>query len=445
MKNILKKFKSPEDSVAALFNHKHVELTSLSKTTILLKELDESILGRSYTLEEVSLELCRTLVYRGNFAYAGVVVKPAEHSFGSPHVALVMRDSWVEGHKVTILGSKDLDQRAIFTALEASDATGGALDITCLPGPIVYKITSLVADDPVVIKLLSQGCDSYLFFSTSVSEYGDSALTMLKDGLRPRVSSFIENAFLIDELQRVTGKLKRTNEKLTALDSAKDEFISMASHQLRTPLTSVKGYLSMVLEGDVGKITRQQKEMLLTAFSSAERMVFLIGDLLNVSRLQTGKFVIEPVDCYLPDAVTDELKLLEKSLEAKNIKLSFDKPTKFPTLQLDDTKIRQVIVNFVDNALYYTPPGGEITLQLINKPNKVEFTVTDNGMGVPKADQHKLFTKFYRASNAQKARPDGTGLGLFMAKKVIIGSGGVVIFKSKEGKGSTFGFSLPKD
>jgi signal transduction histidine kinase len=122
----------------------------------------------------------------------------------------------------------------------------------------------------------------------------------------------------------------------------------------------------------------------------------------------------------------------------------YDKPSVFPTLTLDETKIRQVIMNFTDNALYYTPAGGEVTISLIEKPKSIEFTVKDNGIGVPKAEQHKLFAKFYRAGNARKARPDGTGLGLFMAKKVIVASGGAILFKSKEGKGSTFGFTFPK-
>ena len=111
---------------------------------------------------------------------------------------------------------------------------------------------------------------------------------------------------------------------------------------------------------------------------------------------------------------------------------------------LDETKTRQVIMNFVDNAIYYTPAGGHIEVQLAETPTTIEFRVEDNGIGVPKSEQPHLFTKFYRAGNARKARPDGTGLGLFMAKKVIIAQGGSLIFESQEGKGSTFGFIFSK-
>ncbi|MEI9913446.1 MAG: sensor histidine kinase [Candidatus Saccharibacteria bacterium] len=111
---------------------------------------------------------------------------------------------------------------------------------------------------------------------------------------------------------------------------------------------------------------------------------------------------------------------------------------------LDETKTRQVIMNFVDNAIYYTPAGGKIHVGLVDNPSSVELRVEDNGIGVPVTEQHHLFTKFYRAGNARKARPDGTGLGLFMAKKVILAEGGSIIFESQEGKGSTFGFVFSK-
>jgi len=125
--------------------------------------------------------------------------------------------------------------------------------------------------------------------------------------------------------------------------------------------------------------------------------------------------------------------------------MKFNKPAKFPQLMLDETKIRQVVMNFTDNAIYYTPAGGSITLDLKETPQSIEFTVKDTGIGVPKAEQHHLFTKFYRAGNARKARPDGTGLGLFMAKKVVVAQGGAIIFKTQEGKGSTFGFSFAEE
>lgn len=267
---------------------------------------------------------------------------------------------------------------------------------------------------------------------------------LLMDRMSEAVGVAMDNKLLFEENQRVLKQLQETNQKLRELDQAKDEFISMASHQLRTPLTSVKGYISMVLEGDGGNVKAMQRKLLDQAFVSSQRMVYLIADLLNVSRLKTGKFVIEPSPTNLAEVIAGEVGQLVESAKARKVSLKYDKPKKFPLLMLDETKIRQVVMNFVDNALYYTPAGGEIVIELINKAKTIEFTVKDNGIGVPKDKQHKLFTKFYRADNAKKARPDGTGLGLFMAKKVVIAQGGAIIFDSVEGKGSTFGFSFAK-
>jgi signal transduction histidine kinase len=249
---------------------------------------------------------------------------------------------------------------------------------------------------------------------------------------------------LQERVTEATKSLRRANEKLKALDETKDDFISMASHQLRTPLTSIKGYISMVLEGDAGGLNKTQKDMLWQSFISSQRMVYLIADLLNVSRLKTGKFVIEKSMINLAEVIEQELAQVEKVAEAKGVKLIYNKPKHFPELMIDDTKTRQVVMNLVDNAIYYTPAGGEISVELTDKPSTIELRVIDNGIGVPKSEQHHLFTKFYRAGNARKARPDGTGLGLFMAKKVVVAQGGAIIFESKEGKGSTFGFIFNK-
>jgi signal transduction histidine kinase len=252
------------------------------------------------------------------------------------------------------------------------------------------------------------------------------------------------NITLQEKVEEATKELRHANHRLRELDATKDEFISMASHQLRTPLTTIKGYLSMVLEGDVGPVTKDERKMIQQAFDGAERMVYLIADLLNISRLQSGKFVIDNKPTDLAKMVQSEVEQLTETATHHQLKLTFEKPDKFPLINIDETKIRQVIMNFMDNAIYYTPAGGSIGVALEVTDSEIRYTVTDTGLGVPKAEQHHLFSKFYRAGNARKMRPDGTGLGLFMAKKVVVAQGGAIIFKSTEGKGSTFGFSFPR-
>lgn len=228
------------------------------------------------------------------------------------------------------------------------------------------------------------------------------------------------------------------------LDTARDEFVSMASHQLRTPLTSVKGYLSMVLEGDAGEITKEQRKLLSEAFLSSERMVRLISDFLNVSRIQTGKFMVDKVEADVAKIIKQEIKQLQINAKARGLTIKADVP-KTPVLaQLDDAKIRQVIMNFIDNAIYYSPEKTTITVSLKQTASRVEIAVKDQGIGVPREEQPKLFGKFYRASNARLQRPDGTGVGLYLAKQIIDGHKGKIIFSSTPGQGSTFGFSVPK-
>lgn len=309
----------------------------------------------------------------------------------------------------------------------------------------------------VLARLLTQnGGIGYIVlgYRKSGNPYSKLDVRML-DIISDNLVIAIQNALRFEEIQRfnitlqqkideATKELRRVNARLRELDKTKDEFISMASHQLRTPLTAVKGYLSMILEGDVGKVKKQEKEYIQKAFDSAQRMVYLIADMLNVSRLQTGKFVIENQPTDLAKVVDGEVAQLQETADSKQLKLTMHKPDKFPVLNLDETKIRQVIMNFLDNAIFYTPAGGNITADLSASEEEVRFTVTDTGLGVPASVQHHLFSKFYRADNARKMRPDGTGLGLFMAKKVITAQGGAIIFKSTEGKGSTFGFSFPR-
>ncbi len=251
------------------------------------------------------------------------------------------------------------------------------------------------------------------------------------------------NTHLEQRINAATKELRRSNNQLKALDETKDEFISMASHQLRTPLTSVKGYISMVLDGDVGEINPTQRKLLGEAFASSERMVHLIGDFLNVSRLQTGKFIIDQKPTDLARVIGEEVESIDSLVTSHDMTLIYKPPKNIPIIQMDEDKIRQVIMNFIDNAVYYSHPGSTIVVKLARKGEYVELEVHDQGIGVPAEAQKRLFTKFFRAGNARRQRPDGTGIGLFLAKKVVTAQGGELIFESHEGKGSVFGFRLP--
>jgi signal transduction histidine kinase len=275
-----------------------------------------------------------------------------------------------------------------------------------------------------------------------LSLLGGELAVAIENSLRfEEIKNFSET--LQDKVDSATQRLRRANAQLQRLDEVKDEFVSMASHQLRTPLTSVKGYISMVLEGDVGKISAMQRKLLSEAFTSSERMVHLISDFLNVSRLQTGKFILERRATDLAKVVAQEIESLQTTALAHNLKLQYHSPRHFPILYIDDSKIRQVLMNFIDNAIYYSEPGTVIIVKLTVEDGDAVLRVRDTGIGVPKSEQAHLFTKFFRATNARKQRPDGTGVGLFLAKKVVDAHEGTVVFESVENEGSTFGFRLP--
>jgi signal transduction histidine kinase len=237
------------------------------------------------------------------------------------------------------------------------------------------------------------------------------------------------------------------NSELSKLDKVKDEFMSLASHQLRTPLTSIHGYSAMLLEGDFGKLNQEQTHALNEVLSSSERMAFLISDFLNVSRLQTGKFIIEkvPTDIYeLARFEVDQLELIAKS---HDVQLIFNENVGKNAIKInvDREKIGEVMANMIDNAIFYSKADSKVEISLEEKDGFIEFKVKDCGIGVPKKEQEDLFTKFFRASNARTVRPDGTGIGLFLARKIITEHDGEIIFSSVEGKGSTFGFRLTID
>ncbi len=299
----------------------------------------------------------------------------------------------------------------------------------------------------------------YLLLSDKKSGeiYSDEDLRVLNI-IANELSVAVQNALSYKEIQLFsetlarkvkerTLQLRTANEQLKELDQAKDEFISMASHQLRTPLTTVKGYASMLEEGDFGGLTAKQKEPVQLTLDGANRMARLIDDLLNVSRMDANRFFLEVTEVDIAKLVQEEIQQLQTMAKNKKVSVEYIGPKqKIPNIRLDENKTRQVIMNLVDNAIHYSQPpkgGAKVSVSLAQNGDNVIFKVVDNGIGVPQKLQNKLFTKMFRADNAKAIRPDGTGLGLYLVKRVVHDEGGELIFESVEGKGSTFGFSLP--
>lgn len=263
-----------------------------------------------------------------------------------------------------------------------------------------------------------------------------------KSKLYEEVQSFSEKLKI--EIKKATQKLKEANIYLQQLDQVKTEFISVASHQLRTPLSSLKGYLSMLLEGDFGRIKPKQKKILEDLFENTNRLIRLVNLMLNISRIEAGRLELEKKPTQIESLIEEILRIFIPIARRKKLKLKFEKSsTSLPFIMLDSDKIKDVISNLLDNAIKYTPQG-EITVKTKREKSKIIFSIQDTGIGITERECGGLFKKFSRGSRAKELHTGGTGLGLFIVEKIIEAHGGKIWVESEgEGKGSIFSFSLP--
>lgn len=259
--------------------------------------------------------------------------------------------------------------------------------------------------------------------------------------------SLIElNATLEQRVADATKEIERSNQQLRKFDKIKDEFVGMVSHQLRTPLTTIKGYLSLTLEGDVGQITPEQQRVLGEAFRASETMSHMINDFLTLSRIQVGRFRLTQRPHSLVDLITSEVESMRSVARLYDLKIDFKSEERLPAMMnLDGAKIRQAIGNLLDNAVYYSTSRSVIDVEIKQVSGVIEVTVLDRGIGVPTTERSSLFDKFFRASNGRKRRPDGTGIGLYLVKEIIEKHGGEAYYKPGLVEGSVFGFRLPID
>lgn len=259
------------------------------------------------------------------------------------------------------------------------------------------------------------------------------------------IRSVINEVKAREEIQRLVGQLEAANRKLREVDRIKSEFISIASHQLRTPLSIIKGYASMALEGDFGGWqSKEQKEVFRKILLSSERLINLVEDLLNISRLEQGKvgYDFKPTDIVkLVRGVVEELRPKAKE---KGLKLTFYRSKKaLPQLTIDPDKLRQVFVNLIDNSIKYTQEG-EIKIRLQKGDSKVRISVSDTGAGLTQDELSVLFQRFMRGKRVTQLYTEGVGLGLYFAKNIISAHNGRIWATSPgKGKGSTFYVELP--
>jgi len=224
----------------------------------------------------------------------------------------------------------------------------------------------------------------------------------------------------------------------------KTSFVSVAAHQLRTPLSAIKWSIKMLLDGDEGDLNSEQKNLLSKTYESNQRMIRLVNDLLNVSRIEEGRFLYDVQKTSLRDLITQVTKNHQLIIERKKLKFSFRGARRdFPDVKIDTEKMKLVIQNLLSNAINYTPSGGSIVINLSQDSDALLFSIKDTGIGISESQQAHIFRRFYRTENAISTMPNGTGLGLFIARNIINAHGGKIWFSSKKGKGTTFFFTIP--
>ncbi len=232
-------------------------------------------------------------------------------------------------------------------------------------------------------------------------------------------------------------------ERLAQANRMKTEFISIASHQLRTPLSSLKWSLNLLASSHLGEMNEKQLDYLNIIKESNERMIRLVNDLLEVSRIEQGRIILNPQPFSLEDLAQSVINELKSLADASNVKIFFHKEEGLPKVYADPQKIGFVVQNLLDNAIKYTKSRGTVEVTLERAGNNLVFAVKDEGVGIPKDQQPQVFKKFFRSDNVLKHQTEGSGLGLFIAKALVEVSDGEIDFSSVEGRGSRFWVSLP--
>jgi len=226
-------------------------------------------------------------------------------------------------------------------------------------------------------------------------------------------------------------------------DRAKSEFISTVSHELRTPMTSIKGYADLLMLGMAGPLSDQQKHFIGIIRNNAERMVALVNDLLDISRIESGRVQLDLRAVHIHEVVGQVVGTLQGRAQNKNIVLQVDVSENLPPVWGDSNRVAQILTNLISNAIQYTPPGGRVTISAHLNGDMLEVSVTDTGIGISKEDQRKIFDRFFRADDPLVQETPGTGLGLPITASLVQMHGGQIWVESELGEGSTFTFTLP--
>lgn len=403
----------------------------LNKTVENLKESRQALIEREKELREKSLELLEKVK---NMEASGQEVEKARLA-----TLNILED--VEGAREELEGEKERIE---------------AIVVSLVDGLLVLQDSEILVLNPSAEKILNVKREKILGKPSGILS-GYPNLKILTQFIKKNTKRPISREELIfqkpERVFQITVISVARDQDLVVLhdvtrekiiEQMKTEFVSLTAHQLRTPLSAIKWTLRMILDGDLGKVVRTQKDFLQKTYQSNERMIELINNLLNVARIEEGRFLYKLSFVQIEDMVRSVINSYLRKAKERKISLKFIKEKKkFPKIKVDAEKLSLAIQNLVDNAIRYTPSGGRVTVALKSDKKEVECSVEDSGIGIPKGQQNRVFSKFFRGANAMRTETEGSGLGLFIAKNVIEAHGGKIWFESEENKGTTFYFILP--
>lgn len=344
----------------------------------------------------------------------------------------------------------NLEQSVIETSQQLSASVNEAEDLSRFPSEDPYPVLRVTPEGIVIFANPASRKLLELWSSGENKPLPEGWSNQVKDVYESNNRKIIEVDFVNQVLSFVMVPVKergyvnlygRDVTEQKEIDRMKNEFISLVSHQIRTPLTSIRWYSEMLLNSATS-LTSDDKETAQTIHETAISLSNLVNDLLNISRMESGRIPSKSQKSDFIKIVQDTYKQLEPEAITKelNVTLELDE---IPTFEFDPQLVREILSNLISNAIKYTPNKGSVRIKAIKKDNAVEWSIADTGIGIPKPAQEHMFQRFYRAQNAVDANIDGTGLGLVVVKMMVDRLGGTIWFESEEGKGTTFYFTLP--
>ncbi len=438
------------EHITQVMYQRNLELAERNKTLLILRKIEEIILSSVTDIEVIAQEVSNIVLKEAGFK--GIFLRVLNHNRTMLNpLSIVFADSrnkvskevmnQLSGIQIALNHRDNVMVKTIKLNKPQRTNQFYFLEYPYLKLDKAYELQQTLAIKfflvyPLVIREKPMGVMTIAVGKNQEFDYENRGDLLSR---LPRVVSIaLENALLYQTIQK-------NNERLKELDKLKDEFVSIASHELRTPMTAIKSYLWLALNKPEFKLDRKLKGYLQIAYSSTENLIKLVGNMLTVSRIEGKRLSMNIQKSSLTGLIKEVYNELIIRAKEQQIHLVFVQPKKDIFIMMDKDKIHEVLQNLLGNALKFTPEGGTIQITIKKNHQAVETSISDTGPGMSHEDQKKLFKKFSMlgASYAKTHNASGTGLGLFITKQIIEMHKGRITVQSEKGKGSTFTFSLP--